>query len=219
MIYFLFWESHISFKCVSWKSSIRALFPSTKQWQKDQSNWRLRLVFVAWPTPKRDVSNGSTKSRFTIFWNFRTRKNWLLLLWLSDFSRLSIEVIEYARFQNNYFGMFVFSGIWVRFNNTRAFRHSVIVFSSGSNVMNTKYKVMKRIFLIAILIVMLTKEIFCEITHSFLNCRPWVTLCLVNRILLFALNFFYFPWQISDVISSLQFSWPWCRFKADYISQ
>ena len=24
-------ESHISFKCVSWKSSIRILFPSTKQ--------------------------------------------------------------------------------------------------------------------------------------------------------------------------------------------
>ena len=54
---------------------------------------------------KGAILNGSTKSRFNFFfWTFSYDSQLSFLLQLvSDFTRLSIEVKEYARFQDNYF--------------------------------------------------------------------------------------------------------------------
>ena len=55
----LIWKSHISVKCVSWKSTVWILFPSTKQWQKNQSQLRPKCFLVVL---KRTILNVSTKS-------------------------------------------------------------------------------------------------------------------------------------------------------------
>ena len=64
------------------------------------------FVFVV--ALKRAVLNGSTKSRFKIFLELFVRGLTFSFI-ISDFTRLSIEVIEYARFQNTYFGMITVS--------------------------------------------------------------------------------------------------------------
>ena len=77
------------------------------------------FVFVV--ALKRAILNRSTKSRFKL--SSRTRKHLLFLLCVSDFTRLSIEVIEYTRFQ--YFGLITVS---LDVNRTHAFGHCVIFF-------------------------------------------------------------------------------------------
>ena len=51
---------------------------------------------------KRAVLNGSTRSCFKLFLNFTYEEEFTVSLISFDFTKLSIEVIEYARFQNNY---------------------------------------------------------------------------------------------------------------------
>ena len=61
------------------------------------------FVFVV--ALKTAVLNGSAKSRFKIFLEFfvRERINISFSKFLILLARLSVEVIEHARFQNNYF--------------------------------------------------------------------------------------------------------------------
>ena len=89
----LFWKRHVSFKCVSWKSSRWIVISINKTITKESQQAKTKtFVFVV--ALKRAV--------LKFPWAFITRKNYLFPLKASDFRRLSIEFIEYARSQKWY---------------------------------------------------------------------------------------------------------------------